>query len=245
MSFILALFVFVAWGYWIYAGRSATARGTIALLMSVFGALAAYDGVTLAVREYGRANDGVVTSGLVVGKLSSTGADGSQTVRAPRSRRSRSFVMADGFGIHDELARLILTGSTTAWVVDYRYGCARSQGCSGRDFVPEAFWRRISVGQAINVRRWHDETRSSRLDGNPQWAVAIVDLSFAAVLLLIAAGVCGRLTPPRRRYLTAPAVVTAVEPVKYRDVTRWRVRFAYFDQTGVAQESADEVVKDA
>jgi hypothetical protein len=39
-----------------------------------------------------------------------------------------------------------------------------------------------------------------------------------------------------------PAVVTAVEPVTYRDAKRWRIRFVYFDPHGTAQESADEVV---
>jgi hypothetical protein len=36
-------------------------------------------------------------------------------------------------------------------------------------------------------------------------------------------------------------VVTAVEPVAYKDATRLRVRFAYFDPKGDPQESADEV----
>jgi hypothetical protein len=84
---------------------------------------------------------------------------------------------------------------------------------------------------------------SSRLDGSSQWSTARVDVACAAALLLAAAGVAGRLTPLRPRYLTAPAVVTAVESVKYRDLTRWRVRFAYFDPQGTPQESADEVVK--
>jgi len=35
-----------------------------------------------------------------------------------------------------------------------------------------------------------------------------------------------------------------VEPVTYRDAVRWRIRFAYFDPQGVAQESADEVLTD-
>jgi len=152
-------------------------------------------------------------------------------------------MIVDGFKIHDEFARVVLTGSLNAWAIDYRYGCARPQGCSGRDFVPEDLWRRLAVGQTVNVRRSHGESASSRLDGNPLWTVAMIDLAFASALLIGAAAVAGRLAVPRRRYLTAPAIVIAVEPVKYRDVTRWRVRFAYFDPTGVAQESADEVVK--
>ena len=65
MSSAVALLVFVAWAYWLYAGRPATTRGVIALLMGVVAGLAAYDGATLAVREYARAHDGVVTSGIV------------------------------------------------------------------------------------------------------------------------------------------------------------------------------------
>lgn len=243
MSLLVGAVIFVAWTYWLYTARPLT-RGTIALMISIAAALAAYDGIVLAMREYGRAYDGVVTSGLVIDKLSSTGEDGTARVRASRSRRyRRSFRTTEGFAIHDELARVILTGSINAWVIDYRYGCARGPGCRGRDFVPEDLWRKLSVGQTVNVRRSHDETNSSRLDANVQWRVAAVDLAFAAALFIVAAGLSGRLTPRRARYLTAPAVVTAVEPVKYRDVTRWRVRFAYFDPKGEPQESTDEVVK--
>jgi hypothetical protein len=112
MSFVVALIVFVAWaygwGYWLYAGRRLTTRDTVALLISVVAALAAYDGTTLAVREYARANHGVVTAGVVIGRLSSTGADGSAKLRARRSRRYSPFDTTDGFAIHDELAHLIL-----------------------------------------------------------------------------------------------------------------------------------------
>ena len=241
MTTVVSLVIFVAWAYWLYTGPSLTTRSAIALLIGMVAGFAAYDGMTLAIREYERTNEGVVISGVIVGKLSSTGADRSARIRAPRSRRS--FAPADGFAIHDELARLILTGSINAWVIDYRYGCVRAQGCSGRDFVPEDLWRRLSVGQTVNVRRSRGDSSSSRLDENSQWGPAMVDLAFAAMMFLVAAGVAGRLTRQGPRYLTAPAVVTAVEPVKYRDVTRWRVRFAYFDPHGEPQESADEVVK--
>jgi hypothetical protein len=61
------------------------------------------------------------------------------------------------------------------------------------------------------------------------------------VLLLIAAAVSGQLKATGPRYLMAPAVVTAVELVTYRDSKRWRIRFAYFDSDGAPRESADEV----
>ena len=76
---------------------------------------------------------------------------------------------------------------------------------------------------------------------------AFVQFGIVAAMLLVAALLSG--WRPFRfsgvRWVTAPAVVLAVEPVKYRDVVRWRIRFAYFDPEGVAQESADEVVTDA
>jgi hypothetical protein len=54
----------------------------------------------------------------------------------------------------------------------------------------------------------------------------------------------GQLVPfRRRRWLTAPAVVTAVERLKDGDETRWRIRFAYFDRNGQVQESADQVTQ--
>jgi hypothetical protein len=67
-----------------------------------------------------------------------------------------------------------------------------------------------------------------------------------AVLLFIAGVLAGRVILFRRReWLVVPAVVTAVEPVAYKDATRLRIRFAYFDPKGEPQESADEVVTGA
>lgn len=45
--------------------------------------------------------------------------------------------------------------------------------------------------------------------------------------------------------MTRSATAIAVEPVKYRDATRWRIPFRYFDVSGIAQESADEVARDS
>jgi hypothetical protein len=231
----------VGFAYWIFTGGPSTTGRLTALLISAVAALAAYDGARLAIREQDRAYNGRVTMGVVVGKMSSTGAAKSR--RSPWRYRRGLGIGPDGFGFHDELGRLILTGSVNAWIIEYRYDCDRPRGCWGRDFVPEPLWRRLHVDQTVNVRRGSRETGAGRLDENPMWGAAIVDLAFAAVLLLAAGVISGRLTAPRRRvYLTAPAVVTAVEPVKYRDVTRWRIRFAYFDPHGAAQESADEVV---
>ena len=241
--FALELLVFGGILYWIYQGCPGTTRGVMTVVVTLFAGHAAFDGATLALREHERDRAGHVTMGVVVNKLSSTGASGSVRIRGPRWRRSRRFLATAGYTLHDEIARVILTGSLNDWVIEYRYACDAQYRCSGRDFVPEALWRRLHVDQNVNVRQARSETRSARLDENPQRATAAVQLSLAALLLLVAAVVSGRLTAVRPRgYLTAPAVVTAVEPVAYSDdAKRWRVRFAYFDPHGAPQESADEV----
>jgi hypothetical protein len=180
---------------------------------------------------------------VVVKKLSSTGADGSERIRSPRSRRSRQVITTEGFTIHDVLTRLILRGSTNVWAVEYRYTCER-HACGARDFVPETLWRELRIGQTVNVRRSSDG--GSRLTENPPWQTAIVEIAIAAALLLAAGVVSGKLTMRfSRRYVTAPAVVTAIEPVQYLDATRWRIRFSYVDPQGIAHESEDEVLTDA
>jgi hypothetical protein len=241
--FVLEFLVFGGVLYWIYQGCPGTTGGIAAVIIALLAAHAAYDGATLALREYERARAGRVTMGTVVNKLSSTGANGSAKIRGPRSRGSRRFGSTGGYALHDEIARVILNGSLNEWVIEYRYACDAPYRCLGREFVPEALWQRFHVDENVNVRQARTETHSSRLDDNPQWATAAIQLSVAAVLLLTAGVVSGRLTATRPRgYLTAPAVITAVEPITYRDdAQRWRVRFAYFDPHGTAQESADEV----
>ena len=216
----------------------------MAVLITLFAGHAAFDGATLAVREYAREQAGHVTMGVVVNKLSSTGAErfrqDSRTAMAPftsipRDRRLRpsrrdrprhSDRLAERLG--DRVSRTPATHRTDAPAAT---SCRKRSGggCT-------------SIRTSTSVRR-ESETRSARLDENPQRATAAVQLSLAALLLLVAAVVSGRLTALRPRgYLTAPAVVTAVEPVTYRDdAKRWRVRFAYFDPHGAPQESADEV----
>jgi hypothetical protein len=64
-------------------------------------------------------------------------------------------------------------------------------------------------------------------------------LRHRAALLCVAGLLSGRITVFRtRRWVTAPAVVLAVEPVRNGEDAGWRVRFAYFDREGVPQESA-------
>jgi hypothetical protein len=94
----------------------------------------------------------------------------------------------------------------------------------------------------VNVRQVEGESMTARLDENPQWNLAAANIALGAALLFVAGLVSGRIQPFRARgWVTAPAVVLAVEPVRYGEDARWRVRFAYFDREGVAQESAAEI----
>ena len=236
--------VFIA--YKVSARERITVRGIAAFALAGAGAMAAIDGFMLGVHEEGRIRYGRATPGIVVEMFSSAGADGSRRI-GPRGgtnqRVTRPVVTANGFQFYDVLARFIVSGSTNAWVVDYRFPCRAGTGtCFGRDFVGEEQWRRLSPGDPVNVRQADWETATSRLDDNPQWAIAFADLGIAAVLLTLAAIVMNWIVLVRRRqWLTAPAVVTAVEPLTYGDETRWRIRFAYFDRDGLPQESVDQV----
>jgi hypothetical protein len=209
------------------------------------GLLAAYDGFDLARMEETRARYGRVVPGIVIERLSSLERNGTRYIGPWLGRdlvRRMPVVTGKGFMVYQQLSRWIATGSPRAWVIEYHYPCDAPRHCEGRDFVTEAAWSRLQVAQIVNVRKIDGEPYSGRLDDNPQWTMALVELSLGTVLLLAARLVSGRPLFRRREWITAPAVVVRVDPVKYRDVTRWRIHFAYFDSDGQAQESADEVV---
>ena len=101
---------------------------------------------------------------------------------------------------------------------------------------------RLRAGQPVAVRQAEGESMTARLDEYPQWHIAAAKIGLGVGLLFVAGLVSGRIRVfRRRRWVTAPAVVLAVEPVRSGEDTPWRIRFAYFDREGVAQESADEV----
>ena len=207
-------------------------NGTYGLV--IVGVLACFDGFDLAYREENRARYGRVSSGVVVEKFSSTGAQGSRRIgrRGGRDQaRTRPIVTSKGFQFHDVLARTIATGSPSAWVIDYRFPCDSTFGCFARDFVDEDLWMRLREGQPVNVRQARGETTTSRLDENPQWRIAAADLAIGAALLGAAGLISGRIRFFRtRRWVTAPAVVLAVEPMRHGEDAGWRIRFAYFDR---------------
>ena len=69
----------------------------------------------------------------------------------------------------------------------------------------------------------------------------MADLTIAAALLLAAGAVSGQLKRRRPRYVTVPAVVTAIEPLRTGDEPSWRISFAYVDSKGATHEAADEL----
>jgi hypothetical protein len=239
---IASLVTAVVVAYRVSSKQRFTARGIASYACALAGAFALLAGFTLAVKEADRGRYGRVTSGVVVERLSSTGEEGTRFIGRRSRRRPNAVVTANGFQAHESLARIMIAGSPRAWVVDYRFGCAGGRMCRGRDFVSEALWRRVRPGQSINVRQADGEATTARLDENPQWPIALAQLGIGAALLLVAAALSRRGGFLRRRvWLTAPAIVTGVEPIKHGDHERWRIRFAYFDRDGAPQESADEV----
>jgi hypothetical protein len=246
LPFLLKLATPVVVAYKLQVGTPFTVRGIAAYGLLIGGMLALFAGYELGVLEVSRTQYGHVYPGHVVEKLSSTGAEGTRHI-GPNSGRNQietqPVVTINGFHFYDSLGRLIVTGSPFAWVVEYRFACDAPHPCSGRDFVTQEVWNRLAPGAAINVRQADGETGTSRLDENPQWRFAAADLGLGAVLLFLAGLASGRISLFRRHeWWIVPAVVTAVEPVTYQDAVHTRVRFAYFDRNGDAQESADEVV---
>lgn len=214
-----------------------TGRGLTWLLIGM-GLFAVVDGFTLAVVEEDQTRYGQVSSGVVVERLSSTGEDGTRTIGGPGSGAT---VRTPDFDPYSVSVRWVTTGSASTFVVDYQYGCSIGTGtCSGRDFITHDAWSRLRAGMPVNVRRSIGQESRSRLDDDPQWRLALSRAAVGSVLLIAAALVSGRVRLRSTKYVTAPAVVTAIHEVQYGDETRWRVTFSYFDANSQPQESVDE-----
>jgi hypothetical protein len=238
----VGLFALVMAAAYRLVGRKTTAREGVAVVLGFVAAWPLLDGGFALEREMARRDRGMVDAGVVLARYSTTGEDGTQTIgRSYRRRTGRSpFInTANGFRIHDVLTRLALTGSRDAWVVDYRYPC-RGTSCTGRDFVSHELWSTLRPGQTVNVRSVEGRSGSGRLSGNnvlPEAAATFISgVVLGLVALVVYAG-----APTRRQYVTAPAVVTAVESVPTGDTLHWRVTFAYFDEEGRPRESADQI----
>lgn len=243
VAFQVSALAAIAYRIFARPSRRYSSGAVAAWVVAGVGALALIDGFTLAVIEESRARYGQVVSGVVEERLSTTGELGTRTIGGRGYGRGRPTVRTSGFDLYQTATRAVVTGSFDAWVIDYRYPCSVAGGmCRERDFVPHDLWLHLEAGDTVNVRQSKDETRTARLDENPQRALAIVKTALACVLFALAAAFGGRLKLFRRpKYIQADAIVTSVQPVKYGDEVRWKVHFAYFDAKGHAQDSVDEV----
>jgi hypothetical protein len=199
---IVRLVAMVVAAYQLSSRGRITGRGIVAFGLAAGGVMAFLDGITVAVTEESRARYGRVSSGVVVEKFSSSGAQGTRRIgrRGGRDQQhTRPVVTANGFAFYDPLARLIVTGSADAWAVDYRLSCVGGRTCLDRDFVTEEQWLPLRAGSTVNVRQADWETMTSRIDGNPRWATAFADLGIGSLLLTAAALLSGRLVLFRRR----------------------------------------------
>src|SRR5512132_2901787 len=137
--------------------RPLTRNGLVLLLIGV-GLFAVADGFSMGVLEEDRANYGRVTSGVVIERLSSTGEAGTRTIGG---RGFHLDVRTSGFDPYSTAVRWLATGSFSAFVIDYQFGCASGTGtCHGRDFVNHDLWARLRAGGHVNVRQSVGERRT-------------------------------------------------------------------------------------
>lgn len=237
----IATFILLAGAFYVLIGKKRTGGEAVAFVLAIASAFPLLEGAYLLVKESGRLQDGRVAPGVVVSKLSSTGAEGSRTIGRGRrwSRRRYTINTINGFRLDDVLARWILTGSRQAWVIDYRYPCG-SATCWMRDFVSQALWSELRVGQMVNVRAAKGLADTGRLDENPMWSTALVKAGIGGTGILAAAVISGRWPRRRRKLLQAQAIVTAVVPARTGG-NGFRVEFSYVSADGEVRESVDEI----
>lgn len=224
---------------WIWTRKYKGAADTVAVVLWIVGVLILYDGLSLAVLEESRIRYGKVMPGLVERRWTSA----ADAPYGTNYRRHDSSVRVSAADEYHSLARLLPTGSRDDWAIEYSYSCTIGDGiCHGQDFVNRDLWNRLHVGNSVNVRQANTETTTSRLDENPQRGLALTEMALGCLVLALAGTLSGRVKLFQRpKYLQADATVTSVERVRYGDESRWKVRFAYFDLKGNAQDSADEV----
>ena len=207
-------------------------RSMLALVLGVGGALVFLDGFRLGVLEESRTRYGRVVPGVVEDLRTSD-----------RTRWEASHLRSSDLSTYEGICRSLLTFSLDEWVVDYRYPCVGASGiCRTREYVTRDLWSRLEIGQSIDVRQSMDEKRTARLDENPQRGLALIKVALSCILLVVAGFFSGQLSLFRgQKYIEVDGVVTSVERVQYGDEVRWKIRFAYFDAEGNAQDSVDEV----
>jgi hypothetical protein len=218
---------------WLFTRRQRSSHSSmLAFVLGVGGACVFFDGFRLGVLEESRLRYGRVVPGVVEDLRHSDSTEWRGS-RLPSSEVST----------YEGICRSLLTLSLDDWIVDYRYPCNGATGlCRKREYVTHDLWTRLQIGQSIDVRQSIDEKGTARLDENPQRGLALVKVTLACVLLVLAGFFSGQFTVLRpQKYVEVDGVVTSVERVQYGDEARWKVRFAYFDAQGNAQDSVDEV----
>jgi hypothetical protein len=233
LGVVVPIAAFATFAGWLLKGHQRTSYEAFGLLvLSVAGVLGLIDGFTLAVLEENRSRYGHVVTGIVEDL-------GTSDLSIPTTSPLRFSEM----GTYEQISRFLLTRSPEEYIVQYSYPCAGATGsCRVREQITRDLWTRLNIGQPVNVRQSIDETRTARLDQNPQRGLALVKVALACVLLGLAGLMSGRFTPFRRqKYIEVHGIVTSVRAIQYGDETRWKVHFAYFDDKGNAQESVDEV----
>jgi hypothetical protein len=217
---------------WVWSRQRSNYASMIALVLAVGGGVVFCDGFRLGVLEESRMRYGRVVPGVVEDLRTSAGTiwDASRT-------------QSNEVNTYEGVCRFVMTLSRDQRIVAYRYPCTGgTKTCREREYVTKDLWSRLQIGQSINVRQSVDEKRTARLDENPHRGLALIKVALACLLLALAGLVSGRLMFFRRqKYVEVNAVVTLVERVQYGDDMRWKVRFAYFDAKGNAQDSMDEV----
>ncbi len=241
LAFFLLTLVLLA--YHLRSRQVPHPRHVVAYFLAL-GAISAFTaGFYLAVEEDALGRYGRVVPGTITNRYSTTGEQGTPTI----GRGYRAFIRTSNENeFYDMLARLVATGSAHMWVVDYRYPCEAPRPCWERSVVSHQRWAQLRAGQTLNIRYVTGTFGGARLEDQPLWAAAIARMAIGVILAAAAALAWGTGPAFRRvRTLTTLAVVTEVEPVRYRGGSRWRVKFSYLDRDGTQHEASDEFASPA
>ena len=202
MDYVPALvtFVLAIGALYHFVGRRRTPGEGPSIVLAVAAAFPLLHGGALIWKELDRLQYGRVETGVIVGKLSSTGEAHTRTLGghrfsrpAGRRRQVPDINTADGFRLDDVVARVMLTGSRNAYFVEYRHPCESATGCYEREEVRYPMWTQLTVGQTVDVRTIDGRPERARLDINSPISIALAKLALAGVLALAA-----RAMRPRR-----------------------------------------------